>query len=74
MRSERSGMENLGEIYYGVASDRESELRLFAAGTFDADDGERAGVKNRGECTEPGLIVVLRAEIAEDWVRQMAFE
>ena len=65
MRGARRGVENLGEIDDGVASDRESELRLLATGAFDADDRQRAGVEYRGERAEPGLIVMLRAEIAE---------
>ena len=67
-------MKNLREINDGVAGDREGELSLLHACAFDADDGEGAGVENGGERGEPGLIVVLRAEIAEHGIGEVAFE
>ena len=69
----RRRAEDLREIYDGVARDREGEFGLAFAGAFDADEDQGAGIENCGERGDPGLIVVLRTEIREHGIREMAF-
>ena len=70
----RRGAKDLAEIDDGVTSDGEGELGLLGAAAFDAGDGESAGIENRGKGSDPGLVVVLRAEIGEHRVRKMGFQ
>lgn len=69
----RRGAEDLREIDDGVAGDGEGEFSLTFAGAVDADHDERAGVEDRGEGRDPRLIVVLRAEVGEHRIAEMAF-
>src|SRR5207302_2313921 len=68
----RRSVEDLREIYDRVTRDRKSELGLSFAGTFYAHHDQCAGVKDGGKRSDPGLIVVLRAEKREHRIRQMA--
>ena len=72
-KSARRSAENLREIDDGVASDRKGEFGLAFAGAFDADEDQGAGIENCSERGNPGLIVVLRTEIREHGIREMAF-
>jgi len=72
-KSARRSAKNLREIDDGVASDRKGEFGLAFAGAFDADEDEGAGIENCSERGDPGLIVVLRTEVREHRIREMAF-
>src|SRR6266853_2939623 len=62
----------LRKIDDGVTSDRESEFRLSFTSSLDTNDGKGASVENRGERSDPGLVVVLRAKIGQHGIREMA--
>ena len=56
-----------------MASHGEGELRLAGRTTVDTHHDEGARVEDGGERAEPGLVLVLRAEIEQDGIREMAF-
>ena len=70
-RARRCG-EDLGEINDRVARDGERKLSLFGTGFVEAGNCHGASVENGGERGDPGLVVVLRAEIGEHRIREMA--
>src|SRR6266851_97573 len=55
-----------------MARDGERKVGLALAGVFDADLDQRAGVQNRSQGSDPGLVVVLRAEKCQHRVGKMA--
>src|SRR5277367_2578691 len=68
----RRGAENLRQVGDRVARDGEGKLRLFLASAVYADDDQRASVQDGSERGHPGLVVMLRAEICQDWIGEMA--
>src|SRR5262245_21544553 len=68
----RGRAEHLREVNHGVARNSEGEFGLSFAGALHADHNEGAGVENGGERGYPGLIVVLRAEVGEHWIAEVA--
>src|ERR1700686_3376734 len=65
--------KNLRKVGDGVARDRKRQIGLTLASSFDAYLQQRAGIQNRGQRSDPGLVVVLRPKIRQHWIRQMAF-
>src|SRR5689334_2093071 len=57
-----------------MARHGEGQLRLASAPSVEANDDHGARVENGGERGEPRLVVMLRAEVAEQRVREMALE
>ncbi len=57
-----------------MAADGEGKLRLPRAGAFDGGDEQRAGIEYGGERGEPALVIVLRAVVAKNGVRDVGFE
>ena len=66
--------QRLTQIHQRVAPDREREARLERVDAIYPDDHQRAGVENRDQRREPRLVVVLRAEEAQDRVGDVALE
>src|SRR3989449_2587974 len=54
--------------------DGKSELRLPRASPLDANHHQGAGIEERGQRSQPGLVDVLRTEISEHGVRNMALQ
>ena len=69
----RGGAKDLRKIDDGVTGDGEGEFGLTFASAIDADHDERAGIENGSERSDPGLVVMLRAEIGENRIAEMAF-
>src|SRR6266568_2984735 len=65
---------HLRQIDHRVARHRERQLGLPHAPPLEPHDHERARVQDGREGRHPRLVVVLRPEIAERWIRQMALE
>ena len=57
-----------------VSRNRKCELRLFGAGILNARNRQGAGVQDCGQCGNPRLVVMLRAEVSEYRIRKMAFQ
>ena len=57
LRRERNDIHHQADIDRGVASHRESQLRLIRLATLDADDDEAARVENGCQRREPRLVV-----------------
>src|SRR5882762_7216626 len=76
----RSGTSNFGsaqhlaEVAEGVAAHRVHASRLPRVARRLAGLPQRREVENRGQGRHPRLVLVLRAEVAEDLVREMALE
>src|SRR5208282_2519486 len=64
--------EYLGKVGHGMARDCEGQLRLLFAGALDANHDERGGVQDGGERSDPGLIVMLRAEEGQNRIGEVA--
>ena len=67
-------MEDVAKVDKSVASHGEGELGLAGAGAFDGSDEEGAGVEDRCDGGEPGLVVVLRTVVAEDGIGDVGFK
>ena len=57
--------QDLGKVHQGMARDGKGKLRLETEGALRAGDQQGAGIEDGGEGRQPGLIVMLRAEITE---------
>ena len=73
-RRARRSAEHLAEIDHRVASDGEGKFGLLRAGTFDSGNGKCADIQDGGERADPGLIVVLGAEVRENRIRKMGLK
>src|SRR4029077_12041077 len=62
-RSDGLPVEHLRQVDNGMPAHRESEARLTGASVVHTGDEQRACVENRSESTEPGFVIVLRAEV-----------
>src|SRR3989449_7957786 len=62
------------QVHHGVSRHREGQLGLAHAPSLEAYDHEGARVEDRRQRREPGLIVVLGAEVREHRIRDMTFE
>src|SRR5215213_8660179 len=67
-------VENLRDVHDGVSGHREREPRLPLVRAVYADEDERASVEHARQRGEPGLVVVLRAVVAEHGIREVTFE
>src|SRR5581483_568671 len=74
LRLDRALVVDLGEIHRRVAGHRERQPRPTARGAVDPDQDQRAGVQHRGQRRQPGLAVVLGAEVAEQRVGEVALQ
>src|SRR5208283_1955176 len=72
-QSARCCGENLGKINDRVARDRKCKLSLSGAGFLNSGYRQGAGVEYSGEGRDPGLVVMLGAEVREHGIREMAF-
>ena len=73
-RRARRSAEHLAEIGHRVSSDGEGKFGLLGAGTLESGNGKCANIQDGGERTDPGLIVVLGAEVRENRIRKMGLK
>ena len=66
--------KNLAQVHDGVTGNSKGEFSLFGAGAFEAGDNDGTGVQDGGKRADPGLIVVLRAEVGQDGIRKVRLE
>src|SRR4029077_19712309 len=57
----------------GVPRNREGQIGLALACALNAHFQKRASIQYGRERRDPGLVVVLRAKVSQDWIRKMAF-
>src|SRR6185437_13505000 len=66
--------EDVFEVNRRVPGHGKGEEWLRAARVIQARDHERCGVEDGGERRNPGLAVVLRPEVGEQWITHVALE
>src|SRR5262249_31104700 len=64
--------KHLGKIHYRVTCDGEGEFSLTLASAFDTHENECTRIENCSERGDPGLIVVLGAEVSKNRIGEMA--
>ena len=67
-------MENLRQVHSRVAAHGERQARLPRKPALVAGDQESASIENGCERRYPRFVVVLRAEVAHDWIGDVAFQ
>src|SRR4029077_9400696 len=70
----RSRRKNLGQIRDGMPAHREGKTGLSGTCPLGASDEKRRRIKDSRKRTQPGLIVVLRAKVADHGIRDVALE
>ena len=68
----RRSREDLCQVHHGVACHGEGEPCLALQGSARGHHHQSAGVENRRQGSEPALIVVLRAEVGQHGIGEMA--
>src|SRR5215469_1214579 len=70
----RSGIKNLSEVGNRVPAHGERETSLAGALVVGACDEQRSSVENGRDCGDPRFVVMLRTEIRNPRIRDVALE